>query len=167
MTRSCAACGGSLDGMSSRAKYCSSTCRSRACEGRVIPLAQTGVVPVADETETEAAIVTATRDALREAGRESTPLGLATIELALALGSATTRSWTMVGGTSLHASATTASAATAWPGPMVQRRVMSATLGATGRSGHDRPITEAQLRRRRRLGVLARACEQGWSEACR
>ena len=56
MTRSCAACGGSLDGMSSRAKYCSSTCRSRACEGRVIPLAQTGVVPVADETETEAAI---------------------------------------------------------------------------------------------------------------
>ncbi len=83
------------------------------------------------------------------------------------LGSATTRSWTMVGGTSLHASATTASAATAWPGPMVQRRVMSATLGATGRSGHDRPITEAQLRRRRRLGVLARACEQGWSEACR
>ena len=89
MTRSCAACGGSLDGMSSRAKYCSSTCRSRACEGRVIPLAQTGaVVPV--DVETEAAIVTATRDALREAGRESTPLGLATIELALALGSVMT-----------------------------------------------------------------------------
>lgn len=95
MTRSCAACGGSLDGMSSRAKYCSSTCRSRACEGRVIPLAQTGVVPVADETE--AAIVTATRDALREAGRESTPLGLATIELALALGSVMTPAGALAG----------------------------------------------------------------------
>jgi len=97
VTRSCAACGGSLDGMSSRAKYCSSTCRSRACEGRVIPLAQTGVVPVADETETEAAIVTATRDALREAGRESTPLGLATIELALALGSVMTPAGALAG----------------------------------------------------------------------
>ena len=96
MTRSCAACGGSLDGMSSRAKYCSSTCRSRACEGRVIPLAQTGaVVPV--DVETEAAIVTATRDALREAGRESTPLGLATIELALALGSVMTPAGALAG----------------------------------------------------------------------
>lgn len=86
MGRSCAACGRSLDGMSSRAKYCSATCRSRACEGRVIPLA-VELHPPADD---EAAIVAATREALREAGRESTPLGLAAIELALALGSVLT-----------------------------------------------------------------------------
>ena len=95
MARSCAACGRSLDGMSSRAKYCSATCRSRACEGRVIPLAQpVGTQLVVDE---EAAIVTATREALREAGRESTPLGLATIELALALGSVMTPASALAG----------------------------------------------------------------------
>ena len=54
----------------------------------MIPLAQpVGTQLVVDE---EAAIVTATREALREAGRESTPLGLAAVELALALGSVMT-----------------------------------------------------------------------------
>jgi hypothetical protein len=81
--------------MSSRAKYCSATCRSRACEGRVIPIAQPAVDQPGMDGGSE--IVIATRLALREAGREATPLGLAAVELALALGSVMTPATALAG----------------------------------------------------------------------
>lgn len=80
--RSCAACGKSLEGRSSRAKYCSSSCRARVSEGAVVPLERRTVA-----SGSSSALVDATRAALADAGRDESPLGLAALELARTLSS--------------------------------------------------------------------------------
>ena len=77
MTRTCAQCGKSFEARSSRAKFCSSTCRARKSEGHPSREPSTGSAeqPPAGQ---EASV----RTVLEAAGRESHPLGIASLVLA-------------------------------------------------------------------------------------
>lgn len=79
MTRSCTQCGRPFEAQSSRAKFCSSTCRARKSEGvtpRATKPAQTAPEPAMGAQESSV------RSALAEAARESSPLGIAALILA-------------------------------------------------------------------------------------
>lgn len=82
MTKTCP-CGKSFTAKRSDARYCSSTCRSAAHQGRLVVLSAT-VDP--DATDTASAIVEAVRADLQASGCLETPLGQAAVELALAMG---------------------------------------------------------------------------------
>ena len=85
MQRTCQACGKAFDA-NPRAKFCSSSCRSKAHRGTVVPLnAEPKSAPLV-----ASGLVESTRAALAGAGRESTPLGMAALELAMTIASSDT-----------------------------------------------------------------------------
>ena len=78
MTRTCAQCGKSFEARSSRAKFCSSTCRARKSEGRPSRDPASGSTQQSAPAGQESAV----RASLEAAGRESHPLGIASLVLA-------------------------------------------------------------------------------------
>ena len=85
MQRTCQACGKAFDA-NPRAKFCSSSCRSKAHRGTVVPLSATP----APARPAGSGLLESTRGALAEAGRESSPLGMAALELAMTIASSDT-----------------------------------------------------------------------------
>lgn len=79
MTETCP-CGKSFVASRSDARFCSSTCRSAAHQGRL------AVAAAASPSDTATALVEAVRNDLRLAGCVDTALGLAALELAAAMG---------------------------------------------------------------------------------
>lgn len=74
----CHSCGNDFEASSPRAKFCGSTCRSRAHRnGEVVPLQQQS-----EPVEAEPPLLTATRRELEQAGVAETALGQQAIELA-------------------------------------------------------------------------------------
>lgn len=83
--RSCARCGGSLEGMKPVARYCSIDCKDAANHARrKAPVTE---VPVADEDET---IETRSRAVLIKTDRLATPLGAAVLRMARILDTSST-----------------------------------------------------------------------------
>jgi len=81
MTKRCAHCGEAFETSSSRARYCGSTCRSRAFKERK------QAEPAPDPTESDAPLVARVRADLEGAGRLDTPLGQIAMILAHRLAS--------------------------------------------------------------------------------
>ena len=79
MTRTCAQCGKDFEARSSRAKFCSSTCRARKSEGAAPRDAEPSEAAPQPTTGAQESSVHA---ALLEAARESSPLGIAALILA-------------------------------------------------------------------------------------
>lgn len=83
MKRQCDECGTEYVAASPRSRYCTDRCRKRAARrGRPRMAA---VTALAARPTTGTALEDATRDFLAAVGRESTPLGLAAVELARVL----------------------------------------------------------------------------------
>jgi hypothetical protein len=79
--RTCAQCGTSLAGRSSRAIVCSSTCRARRAEGA--PAREPAKATLPDASSSEAGYTfEATYFELKAAGRERSALGVASLALA-------------------------------------------------------------------------------------
>lgn len=77
MTRTCAQCGKPFEARSSRAQFCSSTCRAHKAKG------QPSRAPQPDAPEQPpAGQESSVRAVLEAAGRESSPLGIACLVLA-------------------------------------------------------------------------------------
>lgn len=88
MERTCAACGQPFMAKRSTAKYCGSSCRARVATGAVVPLPNR---PTPAPVSSEPALVVAVRAQLDDADRATSPLGLAALELAMALADANTQ----------------------------------------------------------------------------
>ena len=78
MNRTCVACGKGFEAKRSTAKYCGSSCRAKVSTGSVVTLRPDAPPPA----PVVGGLLESTRAALTEAGRESTPLGMAALELA-------------------------------------------------------------------------------------
>lgn len=86
MMRACVACGKPFEAKRSTAKYCGSSCRAKVSTGAVVLLnAEPKSAPVV-----ASGLVETTRGTLAEAGRESSPLGMAALELAMTIASSET-----------------------------------------------------------------------------
>ena len=80
MTKTCP-CGKPFTATRSDARFCSSSCRSAAHQGRLV------VMPTADDPDaSDTALVAVVRADLEAAGSLETPLGRTALELALAMG---------------------------------------------------------------------------------
>lgn len=77
MTRTCAQCGKPFEAQTSRARFCSSTCRAHKAKGQP-PREQRPERPTSSDAGQESSV----RAALEAAGRESSPLGIAVMILA-------------------------------------------------------------------------------------
>lgn len=132
--RSCEQCGASLEGRSSRARYCSSTCRARRAKGRP-PLAESVVVDlVTPDAPSEGPVGSATRAALVAADRLGSPLGQACLVLAVRLDN----------------SARETGSALASVARQLESMLASATRGAVAATSPQMLQDEVAERRRRR-----------------
>lgn len=77
-SRRCEQCGGPLDGMSSRARFCSTTCRTRSAKGHPATPAAEDEPPHAQSGRQAAAVLAE----LASAGRQDSALGVAALALA-------------------------------------------------------------------------------------